>query len=67
MKLQGSMRGRLGEGRGRGMTLTSRRRVLGLNRPGLGDRERGLYSDSIVSWHRGRSRTNEEEKKERVK
>ena len=39
MKLQGSMRGRMGEGRGRGMTLTSRRRVLGLQRAGLGWRE----------------------------
>lgn len=36
MKLQGSMRGRMGDGRGRGMTLTSRRRVLGLQRAGLG-------------------------------
>lgn len=39
MKLQGSMRARMGEGRGRGMTLTSRRRVLGLQRAGLGWRE----------------------------
>lgn len=30
MKLQGSMRGRMGDGRGRGMTLTSSRRALGL-------------------------------------
>lgn len=40
-KLQGSMRGRLGEGRGRGMMLTSRRRVLGLQRRGSGYRANG--------------------------
>lgn len=32
MKLQGSIRGRLGDGRGRGMMFTSRRRVFGLQR-----------------------------------
>lgn len=36
MKLQGSIRGRLGDGRGRGMMFTSRRRVLGLQRRGSG-------------------------------
>lgn len=64
MKLQGSMRGRMGEGRGRGMTLTSRRRVLGLQRQGSGKREKGtakgLSSDSRLSWHMGRSRPERE-------
>lgn len=36
IKLHGSMRCRIGEGRGLGMTLTSRRLVLGLQSPGLG-------------------------------
>lgn len=60
MKLQGSILGRMGDGRGRGMTLTSRRRVLGLQRAGLGWREKGtdgLSSGSCVSWHKGRSKT----------
>lgn len=52
MKLQGSIRGRLGDGRGRGMMFTSRRRVLGLQRRGSGYRTNGtgdFSSASIVS------------------
>lgn len=52
MKLQGSIRGRLGDGRGRGMMFTSRRRVLGLQRRGSGYRANGtgdFSSASIVS------------------
>lgn len=37
------------------MTLTSRRRVLGLQSAGLG--WRALSSKSCVSWHKGRSKT----------
>lgn len=37
------------------MTLTSRRRVLGLQSTGLG--WRALSSKSCVSWHKGRSKT----------
>lgn len=36
IKLQGSIRGRLGDGRGLGMMFTSKRRVLGLQRRGSG-------------------------------
>lgn len=42
------------------MTLTSRRRVLGLQSAGLGWRAQGtegLSSESCVSWHKGRSKT----------
>lgn len=52
MKLQGSIRGRLGDGRGRGMMFTSRRRVLGLQRRGSGYKAKGtgdFSSASIVS------------------
>lgn len=52
MKLHGSMRGRLGDGRGRGTMLTSRRRVLGLHKRGSGYRANGsgdLSSASNVS------------------
>lgn len=62
MKLQGSIRGRLGDGRGRGMMFTSRRRVLGLQRQGSGYRANGtgdFSSASIESWHSGRSNTEE--------
>lgn len=68
MKLQGSIRGRLGDGRGRGMMFTSRRRVLGLQRRGSGYRANGtgdFSSASIVSWHNGRSNT-EEKGNERI-
>lgn len=70
MKLQASMRGRMGEGRGRGMTLTSRRQVLGLQRAALGWSETGagdFSSESCVSWQRGRSRTGKDTKNFGVK
>lgn len=41
MKLQGSIRCRTGEGRGRGMTFTSSRRVFGLQSRGSGKRAMG--------------------------
>ena len=69
MKLQGSIRARMGDGRGRGIMLTSRRRVLGLQRRGSGYRAMGDLSSAstIVSWHKGRSNTKWKEKKERKK
>lgn len=49
MKLHGSMRGRFGDGRGRGTMLTSRRRVLGLQRRGSGYRAKGIGDLSSAS------------------
>lgn len=70
MKLQGSIRGRLGDGRGRGMMFTSKRRVLGLQRQGSGYRANGtgdFSSASIVSWHNGRSNTEKKKNEKRNK
>lgn len=62
------MRGRMGDGRGRGMTLTSRRQVLGLQRAGLGYWGTGGFtSESCVSWHKGRSKTGKEQKEKTLK
>lgn len=49
MKLHGSMRGRFGDGRGRGTMLTSRRRVLGLHKRGSGYRANGIGDLSSAS------------------